>query len=44
MNDAVVLASAVAQEKDVVLYSPANGSEEDVQKRGLDFSRLVNDL
>ena len=44
MNDAVVLASCVAQEKDIVLYSPANGNEEDIQIRGSEFCRVVNNL
>ena len=44
MTDAVLLASAVAQEKDVVLYSPANGMSEDIEKRGLDFCSKVNNL
>ncbi|HBN04455.1 MAG TPA: UDP-N-acetylmuramoyl-L-alanine--D-glutamate ligase, partial [Bacteroidales bacterium] len=44
INDAVILASAVAQENDVVLFSPANGSQEDIEKRGLEFRRAVNNL
>ncbi|MDD4684559.1 MAG: hypothetical protein PHD45_04920 [Bacteroidales bacterium] len=44
MNDAVLLAHAVAEEKDVVLYSPANGNTEDIEKRGLDFCSKVNNL
>ncbi|MBP6429163.1 MAG: hypothetical protein KA273_02065 [Bacteroidales bacterium] len=44
MNDAVLLASAVAEGGDVVLYSPANGEREDIEKRGLGFSSSVNNL
>lgn len=44
INDAVILASAVAQENDVVLFSPANGSKEDIEKRGLEFRKAVNNL
>ncbi|MCK9162969.1 MAG: hypothetical protein WCR29_00430 [Bacteroidales bacterium] len=44
MKDAVLLASAVAQERDVVLYSPANGANEDIEKRGLEFCSRVNNL
>ena len=44
MNDAVLLASAVAEGNDVVLYSPANGESGDIEKRGLEFSSRVNNL
>ena len=44
MNDAVLLASAVAEGNDVVLYSPANGESGDIERRGLEFSSRVNNL
>ncbi|MDD2529758.1 MAG: hypothetical protein PHN41_00860 [Bacteroidales bacterium] len=44
INDAALLASAVAQENDVVLFSPANGTKEDIEKRGVDFRKAVNNL
>ena len=44
MKDAVLLAGAMAEEKDVVLYSPANGVKEDIDKRGIEFRKAVNNL
>lgn len=44
INDAVILASAVAEENDVVVFSPANGNNEDIEKRGIEFRKAVNNL
>ncbi len=44
IDDAVLLASAVAEETDVVLFSPANGRKEDIEKRGIEFRKAVNNL
>lgn len=44
INDAVLLASAMAEEKNIVLYSPANGNEGDIERRGIEFCMAVNNL
>lgn len=44
INEAVLLAGAMAEEKDVVLFSPANGLKEDIEKRGIEYRNAVNNL
>jgi UDP-N-acetylmuramoylalanine-D-glutamate ligase len=44
LEEAVKTAYFFANEPDVVIYSPASGSEEQVDINGKRFLRLVNDL
>jgi UDP-N-acetylmuramoylalanine--D-glutamate ligase len=44
VNEAVLLAEAVAQEKDIVLFSSANGEPKDIERRGISYRKAVNNL
>ena len=44
LSDAVKMAYYFANEPDVVIYSPANGSEENIENNANRFLQLVNEL
>lgn len=44
LSNAVKMAYYFANEPDVVLYSPANGKEEDIENNASRFLQLVNEL
>ena len=44
IQEAVIFANAIAENDDVVLYSPANGNREDVEIKGNAFRKAVNEI
>lgn len=44
INEAVMLANAIAESEDVVMYSPANGVEDEIDIKGEGFRHAVNTL